>query len=463
MKRFTVVIALCALCTGQAAAQAVLAERVAPAYAVPMAEGLFRILSAEPLGKGGFNIRYLNEAYRISVGKVGEGTSFTGHLGIGYGLTNGIDFALSMPLMLDIAGGLTKYGTGDIATTLKFGFPGRFPSSYYFGFDVSAVHPYGYKGQEALNVRPYHRSGRDISARMLFDLNREAVGFRVNLGYLISSQAREPGLTYGGGVEVSRGQIFTMTAEYWNEPGAAGRRRERAVFGGHMNLWRLHLEMGVEKGISNDLPSLSGMAGLRIHTTLGGKERKAFGGRRKRIPTTKDVGTPVRVAVVNLAGFEDQKVGTVVADRIKANLTRYGHIRLVEVGKGTQFLDPDAALRLAEVSNADIVITGRILRREMTRSARPNVPLVVGFPQTVAVLETDVRVVDRREQGEVLAAQLAGMGRQSRGLRLFPTSGDDRTSYLNVVERERVWDEAVQQIVNGLLAEMAQTFTWLPE
>ena len=453
---------LCLFQAGQARAQSVLAANVAPPFPVPMAEGLFRIDSAEPLGKGGFNLRYLNEAYRIDVSKVGDGTSLTGHLGLGYGLANGVDISVSFPLLLDIAGGLTKYGTGDITTAMKFGFPARFPSSVYYGLSLMATHPYGYGGREALNVRPYRRDSREIASRLLFDINKEAVGFRLNAGYLISSGMRQTGLIYGGGVEVGRGQIFTMTAEYWNEPRTAGGRTERAVFGGQMNLWGIRLEVGVEKGISPDLPNLSGMAGLRIHTTLGGKAKKFFGGRVRRISADRDRETTVRVAVVNFSGFEQQGAGDMVADRIRTVLGGYGHVRVVDIGKGTEFLDPDAAMRLAQVSNVDVVITGRVLRYEANRSARPNVPLLIGFPETRTLMQADVRVIDRRAEERMLSAQVTGTGRKSRGLRLFPTSSDDRTSYLNVIEREQVWEEAINQMVGGLFEEMAQTFGWMP-
>ena len=87
MTRFLVLLAISgALCVGRAAGQGVLAKNVASPFPVPAAEGLFRVASAEPLGKGGISLRSLNEAYRISVDKVGEGTSFTGHVGLGYGL-----------------------------------------------------------------------------------------------------------------------------------------------------------------------------------------------------------------------------------------------------------------------------------------------------------------------------------------------------------------------------------------
>lgn len=199
-----------------------------------------------------------------------------------------------------------------------------------------------------------------------------------------------------------------------------------------------------------------------MHTSFGRKNRKAFGGRVRRVPVQKNIDTAVSVAVVNLQGFEHEGAGEAIANRIRTALTRHGHIRLVEVGGGTAFLDPDAAIRLAEQSSADIVITGRVLRYEMARDSRPNLPLVVGFPETQAEVHTDLRIVDTRENGEVLSAQLQGRGRKNRGVRLFPVSQDDRKSYLNVVERNRVWDQAIDQMVAGLLKEMVNNFDWFP-
>ena len=302
-----------------------------------------------------------------------------------------------------------------------------------------------------------------MSGRFLVDLNKDAVGFKLNLGYLASSGSRSTGPMYGGAVEIGRGQIFTMMGEYWSEPGTVTGRTKRALLGGRMNLWWLQLEVGVEKGLSDDLPSVTGIGGVQIHTSFGGSKGKSFSARSRRVPLKRDLETRVRVAVVNFSGFEDQGSGVLMADKIKTVMTQFGHVRVIEVGEGTEFMDPDAATRLAQVSGADAVITGRILRHDVGRMSRPNLPLVVGFPQTIATLEADVRVIDSREDGKVLSARIIGNGRQNRGVKLFPTVGDDRSSYLSVVEKERIWDQAATQAVAQLFGEMAGTYDWVPK
>lgn len=459
---FAVVVTALLACPSTGYAQDVLAEQVPPPFPLPAGEGLFRLSSAEPLGRGGFQIRMLNEAYQIRVDEVGEGTSVTGHLAAAFGIANTLDFAVSMPILFDIAGGLTKYGTGDVTTSLKLGIPGRFPSPFYGGAEFSVTHPLGFKGDQPLEVRPFSRRDREMAGRFLFDINREAIGVRLNAGYLIQSGVRDPGLILGLGVEVGRGQIFTVTAEYQSEPNVIGSRTERAVFGARMNLWWLQFEAGIEQGFSRDLPDFSGMGGVRIATSFGSKQRKSFGNRTRRVPVEKDLSTAIRVAVVNLEGFEHVSAGTQLAQEIKRALTRHGHVRLVDVGQGTAFLDSDGAVRLAEQAQVDIVITGRVLQYELTRNSRPNLPLVVGFPETAARINADLRIVDAREDGDLFSTNLSGVGRKGRGVRMFPVSGDDRTSYINEVEKNKVWDDAMGQVVHGLLPQLSANFKWFP-
>ena len=119
-------------------------------------------------------------------------------------------------------------------------------------------------------------------------------------------------------------------------------------------------------------------------------------------------------------------------------------------------------MRLAEQAQVDVVITGRIMQYELTRNSRPNLPLVVGFPETAARVSADLRIVDARKDGDLFSTSLTGVGRKSRGVRMFPVSGDARTSYLSEVEKNKVWDDAISQVVHGLLRQMSENFKWFP-
>lgn len=460
MTRFFLILVTLALITGRSDGQTVRAEQIPPPFPIPAGEGMFRVASAEPLGRRGFSLRLLNEAYQIDVSEVGEGASVTSHLAMGFGLSNSIDFTMSVPLLFDIAGGLSKYGTGDLTTSIKLGFPGKFPASTYAGFELSAVHPFGFDKPQALNVREFTRGEREMAARFLLDINREAVGLRLNLGYLAQSGIRNTGLMFGGGLEVGRGQIFSATAEYLVEPSLIGDATERAVFGVRMNLWWLQFEAGIEQGFSPDLPEFSAIAGVRIQTNFRTKNRRTFGERIRRVPMTRDEGKGVKVAVVNLLGYEHEGAGQAIASHIKTALARRG-VRLIHIEDDrTAFLDPADASMLAEQYGAEVVITGRVLRYEMSRASRPNLPLVIGFPETQAKVEADLRIVE--QGGDVFSAQITGQGRKNRGVSVFPVTKDDRTSYLNVLERNQVWNEAIDSMVGGLMRQMSDNFGWFP-
>ena len=79
-----------------------------------------------------------------------------------------------------------------------------------------------------------------------------------------------------------------------------------------------------------------------------------------------------------------------------------------------------------------------------------------------ARVNADLRIVDTRDKGDIFSTNLSGVGRKSRGVRMFPISGDDRTSYLNEVEKNKVWDDAINQVVHSLLRQMSENFKWFP-
>ncbi|MSS72257.1 MAG: hypothetical protein EXS64_12315 [Candidatus Latescibacteria bacterium] len=444
------------------------AQTLTPAlpYPVPMGVGMFRVRAAEPLSKGQVAFRYLNEGYTIQVRTLGGGGSFTGHVGFGFGLANMMDVTLSLPLLLDSAGGLMKYGSGDAVTTLKLAGPGKFPSGFYFGLEATATHPTGYKGIRALNTRPFTAGKRDLSTRLLIDINRNPVSLHLNVGQVLSGGGRKGGMILGGGIELGKGQLFTVTGEYVSEPGMSVPQTKRMTLGAHFNLGgSFRLEAALERGLSKDLPELAGMVGFRIVARGGAKAKKTQMIRTKI--TAEDIngglkpGETIRVAVVNFAGLEDNGAGRKVGERLRSVLSAYGRVQIVPLREDPVFLDLSGALELAKATGADLVITGRVLKYDLTRTSSAQIPLVVGFPKTVAEVEADIRVVERKKGAMALSARLGGRGEQKQGIRLLPTSSDDQMTYLGAREKEQLRDQAVQQLVSDLVAAMASNFKWL--
>ncbi len=447
------------------------AQTLTPAlpYPIPMGEGLFRVRAAEPLSRGQGAFRYLHEGYTIQVRKLGGGGSFTGHLGAGFGLTNVMDLSFSVPILLDSAGGLLKYGTGDVAASFKLAGPGRFPAGAYFGLETTATFPTGYKGIRALNVRPFGADKRDLSSRLLIDIRHNPVSVHLNVGQVISGGGRKGGMTMAGGMALGRGQLFTLTGEYMSEPGMSVPRTNRVTVGAHFNLGgSFRLEAAVERGLTKDLPQLAGMVGIRIVGNSGVKGRKT---RMIRTRISADQGQiasgglksgeTMRIAVVNFAGLEDNGAGRKLGGRLRPMLSAYSRVQIVTLRDDPVFLDLNGAIDLAKASGADLVITGRILRYDLTRTSSAQVPLIVGFPKTVAEVEADVRVVEPKKGALALTARMKGRAEQKQGIRLTPTSSDDRLTYLGAREKEELRNQAVQQMATDLIAALGSDYKWL--
>ena len=86
----------------------VLRAPVNSALSLPLGQGLDLVQSAEPLGKSRFRMRALNRSTNVNLPELGEGSSYTGFDGLGYGFSDRLDVSLMVPFFLDSAGGISK-------------------------------------------------------------------------------------------------------------------------------------------------------------------------------------------------------------------------------------------------------------------------------------------------------------------------------------------------------------------
>jgi len=121
------------------------------AISLPLGQGLDLIHAAEPLGQGRFRLRLGNRSTSVSVPDLGRGSSYTGLYGLGYGIRPDVDLSLLVPFFMDSAGGLTKYGTGDLALGVKWARPAQVPANTYTAIQVLIGLPLGFKGQTGLD------------------------------------------------------------------------------------------------------------------------------------------------------------------------------------------------------------------------------------------------------------------------------------------------------------------------
>ena len=179
------------------------------ALSVPLGQGLDMVHAGEPLGKGRFRLRLLNRSHSIALPDLGQGSSFTGSYGLGYGLSPSIDMSFLLPFLMDSAGDLNKYGSGDVVMGLKWSRPSKIPANFYSAFQLLISLPLGYKGEHGLDkiggVRNYSSEALDLGLQYLLDLNFEHLSLLFNAGYFTSGNPEiMPEVVYGLGLEVGR-------------------------------------------------------------------------------------------------------------------------------------------------------------------------------------------------------------------------------------------------------------------
>ena len=157
MRHLALIVVLVGLCREAIAQDMSLLRRPRNgAISAPMGQGLDLVHSAEPLGKGRFRLRVMNRSNSIVVPELGAGSVYSGGYGVGYGFSDGMELNFMVPFLLDSAGGLNKYGTGDPVLGIKLSRPGRLPANFYTGYQILLGLPLGFGGPHAM----WHATGR---------------------------------------------------------------------------------------------------------------------------------------------------------------------------------------------------------------------------------------------------------------------------------------------------------------
>ena len=130
------------------------------------------------------------------------------------------------------------------------------------------------------------------------------------------------------------------------------------------------------------------------------------------------------------------------------------------------FLKPRQALALARKLGVDVVVTGMVAEYNMDRFAGPQLPFIVHLPETRVDLELRYRVIEffdeDKSQMHALSETVGGGGLLRKTPRILPTSRRDITSVASAAELQAVQEEALDNLVENLLASMSAQFTWIP-
>ena len=454
------------------------------AFSMPVGQGLNFVHSAEPLGKSRFRLRAVNRTQRITVPQLGDGSTYTGLYGIGYGFSNSIDLGLTVPFFLDSVAGLSKYGTSDPVVVVKWATPTKIPAGIYRAFQMSIGLPLGFKGETGIDrvggVRPFSNEAVDIGLQFLMDLHFSFVSVYLNGGLFRSGNIDVPTqLAYGVGLEQGRrNRWVSFNAEYETRIVTAEQSRAASVFkvGARLHLLRgVELELNREFGFQ-DYPSNSATTlGIRTHGYLTGRRRL-----ESRIalyqppPKPKRIYEPekvLRIAILDFEGFEDYRAGERLTDRIKALLAPHDSLEVVDPKeysgvRSTGTLSPPEAIQLGRQLGVDVVISGEVSRYDTDRFAGLKVPFVFELPETEVSLTMRYRVMwftsPTKTEMEAFTQEVSAAGSVRKRLRLLPADRPDITVRRSAQEIESVHEKALDNLVGKLLASMATQFSWIP-
>ncbi len=480
-------LTLAVLAAGTAAAQTleVLRRPRNGALSLAAGQGLDLVHSAEPLGKARFRARYLSRSQSVAIPGVGSGSAYTGTYAFAYGFTPALETSVAIPFLMDSAGGLNKYGTGDPCLGIKWSRPGKVPSPMHTAYQVLIGVPLGYKGQHGLDevggLRPFSSQALDLGLQMLMDLNFRPASVYLNGGYFRSGNpAGQTELVYGVGLEVARASRWaSANVEYQSRLGFAQQARAAAAlkFGVRINALRgTELEFNREYAFL-DYPYGSGVTvGVRLHGYLTGHRRlESRSALYQPPPRPKRAYKPahvLRLALVDFAGYEDLRAGRRLVDKLAGRLAPHDSIQVVDLRRYEDvphggFLATVDAARLAERLGVDVVITGEFARYEVDRFAGLHVPLVAKLPEAEVDLSLRYRVVtvagnrqERRVQAEV--DQASGRSRLRRPIRLLPADRRDITVGSTAADLEDAQERALDDLAGRMLAALAARYAWVP-
>ena len=454
------------------------------AIGIPMGQGLDLVHSAEPLGKSRFRLRVLNRSHPVTVPEIGEGSLYTGHYGIAYGLSDALDVSLSVPFLMDSAGGLNKYGTGDPVVGIKLGRPPKPLATVHTGFQLLLGLPLGYKGEHALDkiggIRRFSSEALDLGVQFLMDVHFKPLSLYFNGGfYRPGNPEVVTQLVYGLGVEAGRrSRWLSFNAEYQARVAFAQQARASNIlkFGA-----RIHLVRGVQLELSREIGFLDHPTdelttfGIRTHGYLTGRQR--FESRYSLYvppPPPRRLYEPrqvLRIAVLNFSGFEEYRAGERVVARIRHELAPHDSLEYIDLARfkgipksGT--LSPEETLDLARKVGADVVISGTVSDYSVQRFAGLTVPYVFELPESEVAVSLRYRIMWFAEAAsadmESLMEEVSGQGVLRKRLRLLPADRRDITVGRLAGELEAVHDAALDDLVGNMLASLAAQFSWVP-
>ncbi len=453
------------------------------AIGVPLGQGLDLLHSGEPLGKGRFRMRLLNRSHSVILPSVGKGSSYTGHFGLGYGFSDRLDLGLGVPFLIDSAGGLNKYGTGDPVLSIKWAKHKNIINSFHSAFLLQIGLPLGFKGKRGLDqfdggIRSYSNESVDIGLQYIIDFHADYGALYLNGGFFRSGNPQVLSqLVYGIGLDLGRKRKhFNLNAEYQ----ARVSYTEETKASGILKLGaRLHVTKGIEFEVNREFGFLDHPTkqiftfGLRFHGYLSGDRQLAPRYTLYEPPPRprRDYAPEkiLRLAVLDFTGFEEYQAGQRLVNKIKMRLAPHDSIEVVDLKRYANVptkgnISAKQALNLAKKLGIDAFISGTVDDFDCQRFAGKKVPYIIEIPKATATvaLRYRVQILSGTDALERYDYEAIGKGGMAQRPRLLPVDRMDITATQTALELADIQEAALNNLVDKLLSNMAMNFAWVP-
>jgi hypothetical protein len=453
------------------------------AFGVPLGQGLDLVHSAEPLGKGRFRMRFLNRLHSVLLPEVGTGSSYTGHYGLGYGFGDGLDLGFGVPFLVDSAGGLNKFGTGDPVLSVKWARNKKVAAPSHSAFLLQIGLPLGFKEKRGLDqfdggIRSFSNESVDFGLQYIMDFQADYGALYLNGGLFRSGNPDVLSqLVYGIGLDLGRQRKrFNLNLEY--QARVAYTEETRAS--GILKLGaRLHLTKGIELELNRefgfwDHPTKQIFTfGLRFHGYLtGNRHWEPRYTLYEPPPRPKRAYAPekiLRLALLDFAGFEQYHAGQRLVEKIKTRLAPHDSIEVVDLRRYANVptkgnISGQQAIELGRKIGIDVFISGTVDDFDLKRFAGKKLPYIVEVPEAeVAIaLRYRVQLLGGAKELERYDDEAVGKGHMVQRPRLLPSDKMDITATHNALALERIQEQALDNLVDNLLATMATRFAWIP-
>jgi hypothetical protein len=407
-------------------------------------ESIHRLNLLEPLGEGGFSFETRLQFLKEEI----DTTAFDAHLGMAYGLFQGVDFAFYLPYMRMTNGPYSKYGQGDAVASVKL--VKHLEAAHYlsWGTQISALIPTGYQ-KEIYPFPTFSQNEFGYGGRLLAEVKSRKIALIANTGVFMTEKGSQRDWMVGCGMRINLLKSLLMAVgEFTTTQAFAGGDAGSYAFAGaesHLPYIGLGLKVGAEAKLKEDRPTR-----LVIGASLTSR-KVSPGVSRGILETERDYK---KLMLFDFIDEDRDFLGDDIEAKVSRNLGSLDEVEVIEpdhrIPQEKASFNRAQALKLTSDSGANLLIFAQYFDFGYNDDKGLFLPYLIGFPRTEAYVSADIWVVDSESQKELYSGRVMGKASKLRGVDFFPTNKNSDTLFLTAPQKERLRLQAIDRFVDNV-------------